>query len=497
MAPLLRFQTVERGFAHVAERHSPQAGTSPSLLVESDVPHRASTPVFLERRDTITGPSGSPVVSIPSLSSSSRALAGVIVFLGIVVLGVAFLKIRRCMRRRTPRRSPSLKSLSLCPSPLPEKIVSEKRNPLSTQTLIDLGYDCMQPLAKARLHPLAAPPFPDADTTVGWVPKIRIRPEDTKDASEPDFVARPHTGLALPAPAVQRTSRFSRLAALVVRSPRPSVTSFLPVSPRPSATSTPRSSLSSASSAAALLPHRLPTPVVEGLRPKKKQPKQKPTRLLPTRAEVPRGNPPSVPEPSEDSAHVITIAEVTRTVLAAGSDSGVPGVQPLMSPSRLDSARPAQAIKAGEEGQRSPRSPAPESTTKQGGGLSARPTSITSTRMDNGHNSSPTKPRAPTTSKGGSEASTSATGSTFPRLVIVVQLYKPSMDDELDVRRGEVLWMTEEFRDGWCAVERLDGVDSGAERGVIPRFCVADRSAYGSQRSSTSSAYSPVTPAPS
>lgn len=89
MAPILRFVTVERGLAQaqVAGRRTPQAGKFvSSALAGSDAPLGVMTPV-VDRRDTIANPNGGQSdVSVPSLTGT-RAIAGIIVFLGIVVLG--------------------------------------------------------------------------------------------------------------------------------------------------------------------------------------------------------------------------------------------------------------------------------------------------------------------------------------------------------------------------------------------------------------------------
>ena len=88
MAPLLRFETAERGFArNVVERHSPQAGFDSDRLVESGAVHSASGPVLLERRDNTGVPSDAPVSGMPSITESTKALVGITVFLGVVVLG--------------------------------------------------------------------------------------------------------------------------------------------------------------------------------------------------------------------------------------------------------------------------------------------------------------------------------------------------------------------------------------------------------------------------
>jgi len=60
----------------------------------------------------------------------------------------------------------------------------------------------------------------------------------------------------------------------------------------------------------------------------------------------------------------------------------------------------------------------------------------------------------------------------LPRLMTVAALYIPSMSDELPVRLGETIRMIEEYEDEWCLVQRVGRTD---ERGVIPRFCLAER----------------------
>lgn len=47
------------------------------------------------------------------------------------------------------------------------------------------------------------------------------------------------------------------------------------------------------------------------------------------------------------------------------------------------------------------------------------------------------------------------------------------MEDELPIKIGEVLRLNQEFKDGWCAVQRVGKVD--AEEGVVPQFCLQDR----------------------
>ncbi|KAL0946489.1 hypothetical protein HGRIS_012707 [Hohenbuehelia grisea] len=59
------------------------------------------------------------------------------------------------------------------------------------------------------------------------------------------------------------------------------------------------------------------------------------------------------------------------------------------------------------------------------------------------------------------------------RLMVVIDTFVPSLDDELAVRVGEVVHMLEEYRDGWCLVQRVGRLD--AQRGVVPRTHIEDR----------------------
>lgn len=90
-----------------------------------------------------------------------------------------------------------------------------------------------------------------------------------------------------------------------------------------------------------------------------------------------------------------------------------------------------------------------------------------------------------------SSASTSGASSTLsapkklPRLVTVVHIFTPSMEDELPIKIGEVLRLNQEFKDGWCAVQRVGKVN--AEEGVVPQFCLEDRQDFLPTSKSTSS----------
>ncbi|KAI0076479.1 hypothetical protein K474DRAFT_1598041 [Panus rudis PR-1116 ss-1] len=57
--------------------------------------------------------------------------------------------------------------------------------------------------------------------------------------------------------------------------------------------------------------------------------------------------------------------------------------------------------------------------------------------------------------------------------MIVTCTFVPSLPDELTIRVGESLRLLEEYEDEWCLVQRVGKPD--AEKGVIPRFCLQER----------------------
>jgi len=76
----------------------------------------------------------------------------------------------------------------------------------------------------------------------------------------------------------------------------------------------------------------------------------------------------------------------------------------------------------------------------------------------------------------GRSSSTGVTAKKFPRLVTVVNSYNPTQPDELFIKVGETLRLLEEFKDGWCSVQRVGRID--AEKGVAPRFCLEERAEF-------------------
>lgn len=458
MAPLILSNTAERGFAHVAERHSPQAGALPSPLVESTT---IPTPVMIEKRDNSPNATGVPVVNPPP--DSVKALAGIIVFLGIVVIStsqaaferlsepfliwlvtftvVAGWKLRAWLRRRKAAKNPA----SDCESPLPEKIMSEKRNSLNKRTIIDIPYGSIQPLTKARLLPPTPPVF---NPEVSWAPQVRSVNGDPF-ASPYDAGARAlRHGLAssvaksastdvvniqAPKPTARRESRLSKISMMV----RPSKS-------RPASLSTIALPVSASSSSSSLA-DRPPTPKIS---------KKKSVRPLPPlRPKLPGSSIPPVPaiNISEPSPYTNSISS-TRTAHGRRDSEDE---RPIVSPRRIDSF--------------------------YGGAERGRVSIFTrqSTASQHSRNLSvpsiPSIPPIPSDQRA-STAGTSSTLSTpkkLPRLVNVVHIFTPAMEDELPIKIGEVLRLNQEFKDGWCAVQRVGKVD--AEEGVVPQFCLQDR----------------------
>lgn len=80
-------------------------------------------------------------------------------------------------------------------------------------------------------------------------------------------------------------------------------------------------------------------------------------------------------------------------------------------------------------------------------------------------------------------------GQKLPRKMLVEHTFIPSLADELAVKVGETLSMLEEYEDEWCLVERIGG--RFGERGVVPRFCLKERTrTHRRGQSSTSTARS-------
>ncbi|TDL24896.1 hypothetical protein BD410DRAFT_66665 [Rickenella mellea] len=109
---------------------------------------------------------------------------------------------------------------------------------------------------------------------------------------------------------------------------------------------------------------------------------------------------------------------------------------PMVSPMRIDSNKAASA-------------PADIKGPKSGGSVTS------SSFSSSGH------------------SSTSSSSRRLPRLVKVVNTFPPSQPDELKIKVGDVLRLHEEYEDEWCMVQRVGRHD--AEKGVIPRFCIEDR----------------------
>ncbi|KAG5644227.1 hypothetical protein DXG03_008822 [Asterophora parasitica] len=61
----------------------------------------------------------------------------------------------------------------------------------------------------------------------------------------------------------------------------------------------------------------------------------------------------------------------------------------------------------------------------------------------------------------------------LPRLMSVGTTFTPTLDDELTIKLGDTVRMLEEFRDGWCLVQRVGRID--APKGAVPRFCLQER----------------------
>ncbi|RDB22178.1 hypothetical protein Hypma_010610 [Hypsizygus marmoreus] len=61
----------------------------------------------------------------------------------------------------------------------------------------------------------------------------------------------------------------------------------------------------------------------------------------------------------------------------------------------------------------------------------------------------------------------------LPRLMTVAASFTPTLDDELAIKLGDTVRMVDEYRDGWCLVQRVGRID--APKGAVPRFCLQER----------------------
>ena len=390
--------------------------------------------------------------------------------------------VRRRSRAKALSRKASLRPLSLCDSPFPEKITSDKRDPIYRQTLIDFGYDALQPPKKVHAPENARTVAYSTDCwapeSVRWVPQIRQANEFTQSLLAP----------TQPDPAVKKkSSTFSRL-----------VYPITPISERwKESESSRRASLALQSSTTGLVRNRfgddrprsektsaIPSPASHVV---DVQPVQ-PLNILSSTSSSPkktrRKPPPLMQQGSSGHKHsqstdsdsqsdaslfnasgdggerelpVITITEVTQTLLMP------PKAERWVnkSPSRSDSTFPT--------------SPSPSDL-----GLA----SPLSSSLDSDNTSSTSSRRrdsmAPVL---GTLVGVPRPDITEPRLVVVVNMYLPTLNDELAVRRGEMLHLLKKYKDGWCAVER----PKTGEKGVIPRFCVEELPLVSRRRTSGSS----------
>ena len=101
------------------------------------------------------------------------------------------------------------------------------------------------------------------------------------------------------------------------------------------------------------------------------------------------------------------------------------------------------------------------------------PAPLTPKPLNVQHNTSP----RPSTSGSDKSASSATSAAAVPKgpdgqplNVHRVQLdFAPSMDDELELRQGQLVRMLHEYDDGWCLCVRLDR----SQQGVTPRSCIS------------------------
>ncbi|KLO14913.1 hypothetical protein SCHPADRAFT_291409 [Schizopora paradoxa] len=467
MAPFVLFPSrlSERGFAHVAERLAPQAGSIPLLYKSEPAEHSQTAPFLLERRGATTPQlqQPGPVTTFTTTAGDIKALIAIIVVLSVTCLTVAAWKLRAWRRRRKARvgiTDPEVPTPEL--SPLPEMIQSEKRRlSMNKRTIIDFNFDASglqfpTPPKAARLLP------PTPVPGVGWVPQIRSQPTQRQPhktevtGRESDTPSEPERPKSARTRTSNSSSRLSKLLS-AARKSKSSETSFEiipPVPPLPYEVQSNRSSTSSAYS----LTDSSSDDDASSTDSKGEKKRRKFRPLPPVRTDA-RGLP---------RLPTVIIQDDISPAPHVNQHSPAPPsyrAEPLRSPSRYDSIIRDKPL---------------------------------------------TPLKTPTTSGSSKKASTHTRSSSstdvgrvkrLPRLVTVVATYSPNpdRDDEMHIKLGDTLRLSEEFKDGWCRVQRLGSggrrrsrsVSSKAEpvdEGVIPQFCVKDRPDFVSRHS-----FSPLT----
>lgn len=373
-------------------------------------------------------------------------------------------KIRAWRRRRRARagiNDPEVPTPEL--SPLPEKILSEKRRlSMNKRTIIDFHYDVSglqfpTPPKAARLLPPTPPPG------VGWAPQIRSQPQPTqrqpykteaskRDSDTPSEPERPKSART------RTNSSSSRLSKILsaARKSKSSETSFEiipPVPPLPFEVQSNRSSSSSLYSLSDSSDYDSSSSTSTGKKRRKFPPPPVKTdvRGLPRLPTVIIQDDLSPPPPHFDQP-----SPAPPSYRA----------EPLRSPSRYDSiiirSKPLTPL--------------------------STPKTTASSKKSYHHTRS-------------SSSTDVGRVKRLPRLVTVVASYSPNpdRDDEMNIKIGDTLRLSEEFKDGWCRVQRLGSagrrrsksVSSKAEsmdEGVVPQFCLQDRPDFASRHS-----FSPLT----
>lgn len=372
-----------------------------------------------------------------------------------LVVGTAIFNIWAYLRRRKASkdlaRKASLRTLKLCDSPLPDKIISAKRDQFLAQSLIEVGHSGLQPPEKARTPSYMTRCY--ASEAVKWVPQIRSSSQymqnlsktiDVPPSAFPKTKSRTFASLQSGTPmapmseshfkASDTASTESDSSTLELSNPpyfddKASVTTIFPTHVESNSPET--SGPISLEQCPVKKTRRKPPPLV--------QPERYSLNISRHVGKV--NNVDSIRSDGDDVSTripIITVSEVTQAlVIPPKVDMWV-----NRSPRRSDSTFPT--------------SPSPSDL-----GL-ASPLSSSLT-IDEGSSSR----RRDSMAKGNT---TGDVGSQLPRLVVVVKMYLPTLNDELAVKCGEILRLRKEFKDGWCAVERL----SSEERGVLPRFCVSE-----------------------
>ncbi|OIW28271.1 hypothetical protein CONLIGDRAFT_370804 [Coniochaeta ligniaria NRRL 30616] len=172
------------------------------------------------------------------------------------------------------------------------------------------------------------------------------------------------------------------------------------------------------------------------------------------------------PIPEESTRAVSPVSPIESEVGTAITTNSPPRTSPAVPASNANMAAGAAVGLARKASMRKDNAPKPLDLTRPMA-LSAVPPSPAGTEFSM-HSVSPGQSPGPSSSAAAIEAAGGPAQSAVHR----VQLdFKPTLEDEMELRAGQLVRMLHEYDDGWALCIRLDR----SKQGVVPRTCLSTR----------------------